>query len=576
MSRAQFLREYKLGVVGPSGVGKSPLVIQFIQSHFVDEYEPTIEDSYRKQCVIDEEVALLDVLDTTGLEEYGALREQWMRTGEGFLLVYSITSRNSFEELSTFYQQILRVKDKDSFPVIVIGNKCDLEYERQVGMNEGRDFAKRFGCQFLETSAKQRIRVDDAFIQLVREIRKYNKVRNRTPEPSPEPSPAPSPAPFSLRRFLVSPSVFTRWRQAPGRPGGPTGAGPGAVYPVKVEFDISQTALSETLAELAHLLILPSKLTILDSSEVGCGRYGEVLLATLGGSQGPTYVAVKELRTVGTRGVRHRLALRLARELKIWARANHPNTLRLIGYYLSDNYEIARFISPFMRNGNVSQYLEREQVGASKRLDIIQDITLGMNYLHDCDPPICHGDLKPTNILMDDSFHAVLCDFGLASFIQESGISSGLTTSQSIKGSIRYMSPELHLEEDAKHTLASDVWAWGCTAFETVTDCAPYETAKGDTGILLAFIQKDPPGSAEAVMSKLPADTLPDVITAFHNLQACLSRCWDFVATQRPQMPAILLQLFPNITAESQAKTRTSPPVSTRCMWTIMATFGVG
>ena len=61
-----------------------------------------------------------------------------MRTGEGFLLVYSITSRNSFEEISTFHQQILRVKDKDSFPVIVVANKCDLEYERQVGMNGTR------------------------------------------------------------------------------------------------------------------------------------------------------------------------------------------------------------------------------------------------------------------------------------------------------------------------------------------------------------------------------------------------------------------------------------------------------
>ena len=89
-------------------------------------------DSYRKQCVIDEEVALLDVLDTAGQEEYSAMREQYMRTGEGFLLVYSITSRQSFEEIMTFQQQILRVKDKDYFPIIVVGNKCDLEGERQV------------------------------------------------------------------------------------------------------------------------------------------------------------------------------------------------------------------------------------------------------------------------------------------------------------------------------------------------------------------------------------------------------------------------------------------------------------
>jgi GTPase KRas protein len=89
-------------------------------------------DSYRKQCVIDEEVALLDVLDTAGQEEYSAMREQYMRTGEGFLLVYSITNRQSFEEILTFQQQILRVKDKDYFPIIVVGNKCDLENERQV------------------------------------------------------------------------------------------------------------------------------------------------------------------------------------------------------------------------------------------------------------------------------------------------------------------------------------------------------------------------------------------------------------------------------------------------------------
>jgi len=83
-AKAQFLRQYKLVVVGGGGVGKSALTIQFIQGHFVDDYDPTIEDSYRKQCVIDDEVALLDILDTAGQEEYHAMREQYMRTGEGF------------------------------------------------------------------------------------------------------------------------------------------------------------------------------------------------------------------------------------------------------------------------------------------------------------------------------------------------------------------------------------------------------------------------------------------------------------------------------------------------------------
>lgn len=76
-----------------------------------------------------------------------------MRTGEGFLLVYSITSRNSFEEISTFYQQILRVKDMDQFPVIIVANKCDLEYERQVGMN-GVSYSHLFVGTVLERSQR--------------------------------------------------------------------------------------------------------------------------------------------------------------------------------------------------------------------------------------------------------------------------------------------------------------------------------------------------------------------------------------------------------------------------------------
>lgn len=67
------------------------------------------------------------------------MREQYMRTGEGFLLVYSINSRQSFEEILTFQQQILRVKDKDYFPIIIVGNKCDLDGERVVS-RQGRTF----------------------------------------------------------------------------------------------------------------------------------------------------------------------------------------------------------------------------------------------------------------------------------------------------------------------------------------------------------------------------------------------------------------------------------------------------
>jgi len=176
MSGGEQDRQYKLVVVGGGGVGKSALTIQFIQSHFVQDYDPTIEDSYRKQCVIDDRVAHLDILDTAGQEEFSAMREQYMRTGEGFLLVFSVTDKGSFDEIPRFHTQILRVKDKDEFPMILVGNKSDLENERTVSTAEAQEVTRRLKIPYLESSAKQRINVDASFHDLVRAIRRSNEV----------------------------------------------------------------------------------------------------------------------------------------------------------------------------------------------------------------------------------------------------------------------------------------------------------------------------------------------------------------------------------------------------------------
>jgi GTPase KRas protein len=111
------------------------------------------------------------------------MREQYMRTGEGFLLVYSITSRESFEEIRTFQQQILRVKDKDVFPMVVVGNKLDLKDERKVSTEEGKMLADEFKCKFLETSAKTNTNVENAFFEVVRAIRRYNREMQGNPSP---------------------------------------------------------------------------------------------------------------------------------------------------------------------------------------------------------------------------------------------------------------------------------------------------------------------------------------------------------------------------------------------------------
>ncbi|CAG5131493.1 unnamed protein product [Candidula unifasciata] len=170
-----YSQSYKLVVVGGGGVGKSALTIQFIQSYFVTDYDPTIEDSYTKQCVIDDHVARLDILDTAGQEEFSAMREQYMRSGEGFLLVYSVIDRSSFEEIYKFHKQILRVKDRDEFPMLLVANKSDLESQRLVSSTEGQELAHNLKIRYIEASAKHRLNVDQSFYELVRIVRKFQE-----------------------------------------------------------------------------------------------------------------------------------------------------------------------------------------------------------------------------------------------------------------------------------------------------------------------------------------------------------------------------------------------------------------
>ncbi|KAM5131830.1 ras-related protein R-Ras [Mantella aurantiaca] len=172
------VEKYKLVVVGGGGVGKSALTIQFIQSYFVSDYDPTIEDSYTKICNIDGKQTRLDILDTAGQEEFGAMREQYMRTGEGFLLIYAINDRGSFNEISKFHTQILRVKDRDEFPMILVGNKADLDLQRQVTKEEALNFARENRIPYMEASAKIRLNVDESFHELVRAIRKFQEMES--------------------------------------------------------------------------------------------------------------------------------------------------------------------------------------------------------------------------------------------------------------------------------------------------------------------------------------------------------------------------------------------------------------
>jgi len=165
------LKSYKIVVLGDGGVGKTALTIQLCLNHFIESYDPTIEDSYRKHAIIDDEPCLIEILDTAGQEEYTALRDQWIREGDGFLIVYSITQYNTFDRVEKFKQQINRVKDSETIPVVIVGNKCDKSLEREVSTDDGKQLAKKLGCQFVETSAKTRLNLELAYHTAVRLIR---------------------------------------------------------------------------------------------------------------------------------------------------------------------------------------------------------------------------------------------------------------------------------------------------------------------------------------------------------------------------------------------------------------------
>lgn len=173
---------YKLVVLGAGGVGKSALTIRFISNEFMEDYDPTVEDIYRKDVLVDDKVYLVDVLDTAGQEEFAAMRDGWWCSdGQGFLLVYSIDTKRTFDHVQLLYQKILRAKDATEVPIVLAGNKCDLVEGRQVTHAEGQRLADKWGIPFMETSALKAVNNQACFVEIVRQIRRQEDEKAKKP-----------------------------------------------------------------------------------------------------------------------------------------------------------------------------------------------------------------------------------------------------------------------------------------------------------------------------------------------------------------------------------------------------------
>eukprot|EP00998_Keelungia_sp_KM082_P007452 NODE_3648_length_867_cov_38.979730_g3626_i0.p1 GENE.NODE_3648_length_867_cov_38.979730_g3626_i0~~NODE_3648_length_867_cov_38.979730_g3626_i0.p1 ORF type:complete len:283 (-),score=53.31 NODE_3648_length_867_cov_38.979730_g3626_i0:17-808(-) len=184
--------KFELVVVGGGAVGKSATTINYVQNQFEPDYDPTIEDRYSKQETVDGEVQYLEIIDTAGQEEYAVLREPYLKSGKGFLCVYSITDTTGFQEIPKLRDAICRIKDRSTFPVVLVGNKLDLEANRQVSREDGEALAANFfgdnkSIPFFEISARERINIDECFLELIRRVRED---MNPTEQPAAEASPA--------------------------------------------------------------------------------------------------------------------------------------------------------------------------------------------------------------------------------------------------------------------------------------------------------------------------------------------------------------------------------------------------
>ncbi|XDB52346.1 hypothetical protein AB1E18_005887 [Capra hircus] len=159
--------DYRVVVFGAGGVGKSSLVLRFVKGTFRDTYIPTIEDTYRQVISCDKSVCTLQITDTTGSHQFPAMQRLSISKGHAFILVFSVTSKQSLEELGPIYKLIVQIKGSvEDIPVMLVGNKCD-ETQREVDTREAQAVAQEWKCAFMETSAKMNYNVKELFQELL-------------------------------------------------------------------------------------------------------------------------------------------------------------------------------------------------------------------------------------------------------------------------------------------------------------------------------------------------------------------------------------------------------------------------
>ncbi|KAF8604984.1 kinase-like protein [Ceratobasidium sp. AG-I] len=242
------------------------------------------------------------------------------------------------------------------------------------------------------------------------------------------------------------------------------------------------------------------------------------------------HVTSKHLR--GTQ--RQEVERRLDRELKTWRNLKHPNILPLLG--TSTDLGVFPFALPlpsmiteYCPLGTLADYLADDK-NVIDDLAMIHDIASAVVYMHECDPPVVHGDLKAENILISKNHTPRISDFGLSRAVKNSDVPTGYTTS-TFHGSLRWMSPELHEPGDdgrpPPFDIGSDIWAFGMVILEIQTHDIPWAHLLSDSAVMLKVIQGGTPPPPKNVVIR-PV------------LWALIEECWKYEPTERVSMQDLM------------------------------------
>ena len=168
MSEEEYDYIFKVLLIGNSDVGKSSLILRYVDQIWNDVFVPTIGVDFKvKSLQIDNKRVKMQIWDTAGQERFRNVISSYFKGAHGILLIYDITARESVKELENWLGEVERNATPQVLKIL-IGNKCDLDEQRQITVDEGEAFAARNGMKFIETSAKNNTNVNEAFEALAK------------------------------------------------------------------------------------------------------------------------------------------------------------------------------------------------------------------------------------------------------------------------------------------------------------------------------------------------------------------------------------------------------------------------